>query len=120
MLDEGATSFWELYNPAEKGMSRFAMYNRPFGKSLCHAWGASPIYLFGRYVLGVEPTKPGFAEYAVAPDLCGLDWIEGVVPMPHGVISVSVKGRVATVAGPANCKGTLRWNGKVSAIQNRR
>ena len=118
MLDEGATSFWELYNPDEKGDTKYAMYMRPFGKSLCHAWGASPLYLFGRYVLGVEPTRPGFSEYAVAPDLCGLDWVEGVVPTPHGPISVSVKSGVVTVTGPANCKGTLRWNGKVSAIQN--
>ena len=120
MLAEGATSFWELYNPDERGDAKYAMYGKPFGKSLCHAWGASPLYLFGRYVLGVEPTKPGFAEYTVAPDLCGLDWVEGVVPTPHGPISVSVKGGVATVTGPANCKGTLRWNGKVSAIHRRR
>ena len=112
MLDEGATSFWELYNPDEKGAAKYAMYGRPFGKSLCHAWGASPIYLFGRYVLGVEPTKPGYAEYVVAPDLGGLDWVEGTVPTPHGPITVSVKGGVATATGPANCAGTLRWNGK--------
>ena len=116
MLDEGATSFWELYNPDEKGAAKYAMYGRPFGKSLCHAWGASPIYLFGRYVLGVEPTKPGYAEYVVAPDLGGLDWAEGVVPTPHGPITVSVKGGVATAAGPANCTGTLRWNGKAVRI----
>ena len=117
MLDEGATSFWELYNPDEKGDAKYAMYDRPFGKSLCHAWGASPVYLFGRYVLGVEPTKPGYAEYTVAPDLGGLDWVEGVVPTPHGPISVSVKGGVATATGPAGCSGTLRWRGEVRAVK---
>ena len=117
MLDEGATSFWELYNPEEKGAAKYAMYGRPFGKSLCHAWGASPLYLFGRYVLGVEPTKPGYAEYTVAPDLGGLDWAEGVVPTPHGPITVSVKGGVATATGPAGCSGTLRWRGTVSPVK---
>jgi hypothetical protein len=116
MLDEGATSFWELYNPDEKGNAKYAMYKRPFGKSLCHAWGAGPIYLFGRYVLGVEPTKPGYAEYVVAPDLAGLDWAEGVVPTPHGPIAVSVKNGNATVTGPAGCKGTLHWRGKTTPI----
>ena len=43
MLREGATSFWEKYNPEEKGRQHLAMYGRPYGKSLCHAWGASPI-----------------------------------------------------------------------------
>lgn len=116
MLDEGATSFWELYNPDEKGDAKYAMYGRPFGKSLCHAWGASPIYLFGRYILGVEPAKPGYVEYTVSPDLGGLDWAEGVVPTPHGPIAVSVKGGVAKVTGPAACTGTLRWRGKTTPI----
>ena len=119
MLDEGATSFWELYNPDEKGDAKYAMYKRPFGKSLCHAWGAGPIYLFGRYVLGVEPIKPGYAEYTVAPDLAGLDWAEGGVPTPHGPISVSVKNGNVTVTGPAGCKGTLHWRGKTTPIPER-
>ena len=118
MLDEGATSFWELYNPDEKGEAKYAMYGRRFGKSLCHAWGAGPIYLFGRYVLGVEPTKPGYAEYVVAPDLGGLDWAEGTVPTPHGPIAVSVSNGVATVSGPAGCSGVLRWRGKTTPIGN--
>ena len=47
MIREGATSFWEKYNPTDKGAQHLAMYGRPYGKSLCHAWGASP-YLFIR------------------------------------------------------------------------
>ncbi len=117
MLDEGATSFWELYTPAEKGDAKYAMYGRPFGKSLCHAWGAGPIYLFGRYVLGVEPTKPGYAEYVVEPDLGGLDWVEGTVPTPHGPITVSVSNGVAKAAGPSGCSGTLRWRGIATPIE---
>src|SRR5690606_31389645 len=45
MLKLGATSFWEEYNPAKKGTDHYSMYGRKFGKSLCHAWGASPMYL---------------------------------------------------------------------------
>ena len=58
MLDLGATTFWEEYNPAKKGVEHYAMYGRKFGKSLCHAWGASSIYLLGKYYLGVSPTSP--------------------------------------------------------------
>ena len=88
MLKLGATSFWELYNPSESGAQHYAMYGRRFGKSLCHAWGASPVYLLGKYYLGVTPTSPGFATYDVRPNLGGLDWIEGVVPTPWGTIHV--------------------------------
>jgi alpha-L-rhamnosidase len=108
MLDEGATSFWELYDPNEKGAARYAMYGRPFGKSLAHAWGASPVYLLGKYYLGVRPTRPGYSEYLVEPHLGGLDWIEGKVPTPAGDISVSVNAteiKVATAAGT----GRLRF-----------
>ena len=64
------------------------MYGRPYGKSLCHAWGASPLYLLGRYFLGIEPTKAGYREFSVHPVLGGLDWMEGSVPTPQGTISV--------------------------------
>jgi hypothetical protein len=37
-------------------------------------------------VLGIRPAKPGFAEFDVAPRLCGLEWAEGVVPTPQGNI----------------------------------
>ena len=84
MIRNGATTFWEAYDPnAENHLS---MYGRPYGKSLCHAWGASPIYLLGRYFMGVEPTKPGYEEYDIRPSLGGLKWIEGSVPTPNGAI----------------------------------
>lgn len=88
MLREGATSFWEKYNPAETGTQHLSMYGRPYGKSLCHAWGASPIYLLGKYYLGVRPLKPGYEEFTVTPTLGGLEWMEGAVPTPQGEIRV--------------------------------
>lgn len=116
MLRLGATSFWELYNPDEKGDAHYAMYGRRFGKSLCHAWGASPVYLLGRYYLGVEPTAPGFAEYVVKPDLGGLEWMEGDVPTPSGNIHVSVRDGRVTVRGNRAGRGVLRWKGETAEI----
>ena len=90
MLDEGATTFWEKYVPSEQGCQHLAMYGRPYGKSLCHAWGAAPLYLLGRYFLGVRPTKPGYEEFEVQPMLGDLEWMEGTVPTPFGTIHVEV------------------------------
>jgi hypothetical protein len=90
MLREGATSFWEKYNPEEKGTEHLAMYGRPYGKSLCHAWGASPIYIIGKYFLGVRPVTPGYETYEVRPTLGGLEWMEGEVPTPFGKISIKM------------------------------
>jgi|GEM_PF-21122 len=88
MLSLGATAFWEKYDPGEKGVQHYAMYGRPYGRSLCHAWGASPIYLLGKYYLGVRPLMPGYMSYTVEPVLGGLQWMEGEVPAPHGNIKV--------------------------------
>ena len=88
MLSLGATSFWEKYNPDETGVEHLAMYGRPYGRSLCHAWGASPLYLLGKYYLGVQPEEEGYKTFSIRPVLGGLQWIEGIVPAPGGEIKV--------------------------------
>ena len=65
MLDLGATTVWEEYNPKLSGTAHYAMYGGKYLKSLCHAWGASPIYLLGRYFLGVVEVKPGYSAFEV-------------------------------------------------------
>ena len=82
------------------------MYGRPYGKSLCHAWGASPIYLLGKYFLGIRPTKPGYEEYEVKPVLGGLQWMEGSVPTPFGLVNVKMDGKTISVKSDGG-KGTL-------------
>ena len=106
MLREGATTFWEKYNPGEHGAAHLAMYGRPYGKSLCHAWGASPIYIIGRYFLGVSPVTPGYANYEVRPVLGGLEWMEGDVPTPFGKIHVRMDQTAVTVCSDGG-HGTL-------------
>lgn len=101
MLRDGATSFWEKYNPDESGTQHLAMYGRPYGKSLCHAWGASPIYLLGKYYLGVRPVSAGYAEFEARPVLGGLEWMEGRVPTPQGDIYIYMDRQRITVRAAA-------------------
>jgi hypothetical protein len=111
MLRLGATSFWEEYNPAKKGAEHYAMYGREFGKSLCHAWGASPIYLLGKYYLGVKPTSPGYATYLVEPNLGGLQWMQGKVPTPNGEIEMFADKKQLRIKGAAGV-GTIKLKSK--------
>ncbi len=67
MLDLGATSFWEYFDPGEQGSEHFAMYGRKYGKSLCHAWGAAPVWLLGRYFLGLLPEDEGYDRFRLCP-----------------------------------------------------
>jgi alpha-L-rhamnosidase len=116
MLTNGATSFWEVYDPKEKGVQHYAMYGRPFGRSLCHAWGASPLYLFGKYYLGVRPLTAGYETYEIEPHLGGLQWMEGEVPTPHGNIKISCTHKQITLH-TAGGHGTLLLKGKKITLE---
>ncbi len=108
MINLGATTFWEKYNPQEKNPELLGMYGRPFGKSLCHAWGASPIYLLGKYYLGVKPTSQGYQTYSVEPCLGDLQWMEGDVPTPNGKVHVACNQKEIRVKSDEGT-GTLRF-----------
>lgn len=107
MLREGATTFWETYDPTEKYPQRLAMYGHRYGKSLCHAWGASPIYLLGKYFLGIQPTKPGYEAWECRPCLGDLKWMKGDVPTPHGNIHLEMTKKQITIEATGCGTGTL-------------
>jgi hypothetical protein len=107
MLVQGATTFWETYDPKEGYPERLAMYGNRYGKSLCHAWGASPIYLLGKYYLGIQPTKPGYEEWECRPCMGDLKWMKGDVPTPHGNIHVEMTKKQVTIKATDCGAGTL-------------
>jgi alpha-L-rhamnosidase len=115
MLNLGATSFWEEYNPSQSGAAHLAMYGRKFGKSLCHAWGASPIYLLGKYYLGVKPTSAGYAAYVAEPNLGGLEWMEGKVPTPDGDIQLRMSTTEIKITGACGT-GILKFKSKSKPV----
>jgi len=97
MLNYGATTFWEEYFPEKSCVENYAMYGKAFGKSLCHAWGASPIYLLGKYALGVRPTSPAYETYEVRPNLMSFGEFEGKVPAADGTVWVKMTRKGVTV-----------------------
>jgi len=117
MLKEGATTFWEEYDPTLKGAEHLAMYGNPYDKSLCHAWGASPIYLLGRYSLGVYPTKPGYDAFEVKPDTFGMGEISGTVPTPKGDVKVAVKNGTCQINTPLTGGTYIAPNGEKFEIK---
>lgn len=105
MLDLGATTFWEDFDldwmkdgapidelvPAGR-KSIHADYGNYCYKglrhSLCHGWAAGPTAWLQQHILGVEPMRPGFEKVSIQPNLVDLDWVEGCVPTPKGIIRV--------------------------------
>lgn len=110
MLERDATTFWEEFNPEQTGEKQYAMYGRPYGKSLCHAWGAGPILLFGRYFLGVRPTSPGYATFEVRPQSIDIS-MNGTVPTVRGPINLTIDSESVTVVNDSSGTGTLIWKG---------
>ena len=108
MLDLGATSFWEDFNFADAQNAARIDEIVPEGKfdihadggaycyvglrhSFCHGWASGPTTWLSAHVLGIEPVGVGFDKISVRPHLGKLEWAEGSVPTPHGIIKVSVR-----------------------------
>ncbi len=79
MLFEGATSFYETAQG--KGTFYEAL-------SLCHGWSAIPAYLYFAYVLGLKPTRDGFASYKQTPVDAGIYGASGLAVTPVGKIKL--------------------------------
>jgi len=105
MLDLGATSFWEHFDldwaknatridelpqadkhdlHAEYGDHCYVGHRH----SLCHGWAAGPTAWLSRYVLGIQPLKPGCKVISVQPHLGKLEWAKGTFPTPRGPVNV--------------------------------
>lgn len=97
MLREGATTFWEEYDPEKPREEQLGMYGWKFDKSLCHAWGAGPLYLLGRYYAGIEPTSDGYETFTVTPVLGGLPAYDITVPVKDGSVRVCLDGDRAEI-----------------------
>lgn len=111
MIRLGAQTIWEEYYPEMNGIEHYAMYGGKYEKSLCHAWGAGPIYLFGRYYLGVYATSAGYETFAVEPKFGGLKEIHGTVPVGEGTVTVELNSeRLSILATKSG--GALLWKGK--------
>ncbi|MCP2032619.1 hypothetical protein L1277_002729 [Okibacterium sp. HSC-33S16] len=98
MLDRGPGTFWE---EATLGDDVLAMYGRPFGRSLSHAWASGPAAILPEAILGVRPLGNGWARFEVHPELGDLDWATAVMPAPQGDIVIVATRERTTVQIPA-------------------
>ncbi|KAL3427334.1 alpha-l-rhamnosidase [Phlyctema vagabunda] len=103
--DPGIT-FWE--GIGENGSKYEADYT-----SLAHGWSTGVVPALSNYVLGVNPTGPGFSIWSVKPHPGDVAWARGQVPTPNGPIVVdwtSVGNHhnfALTVTAPMGSKGVI-------------
>ncbi|HTV81672.1 MAG TPA: alpha-L-rhamnosidase C-terminal domain-containing protein [Acidobacteriaceae bacterium] len=115
MVQEGATSFWEGYDPTWYKGSLFheslqADNMSGLRVSLAHGWSSGVTPWLMAQVLGIQPTAGGFATVNIRPDLLGLKWARGTEPTPHGLLGVSIRdddGYTTTVTLPADVRASV-------------
>ena len=91
MLKMGAVTFWEEFDPQKPLEQQYEMYGDPFGKSLCHAWSASPIYLLARYFVGLCPLSPGGKEYELEAQTQFFNSLDCRFPMGGQLLHICLK-----------------------------
>lgn len=121
MLDRGATTWWETFDPSlpectvpSPYMGHTPTYmQEAIPVSFSHGWGASPTYLLTRDVLGVDASKLGQGVVEFRPSAAGgLSWAKGTIPVPGGVIEASWSEKEAGEFGfEARFPANLGWTG---------
>ena len=83
MMAKGATittEFWDLI-----------MEERGRSPDMNHAWSTAPLNMTSRWVLGVNPLKPGYAKILISPHPGFLKRLSGIVPTPRGQVRLRME-----------------------------
>jgi hypothetical protein len=133
MIDEGATSFWEGYDPSwYKGdfhSSLQADDTTGYQASLAHGWSTGVTPWIMEEIAGIHARGGGFSEVDIRPDLLDLQWAQGGEPTPRGMLKVEIHkengykttidlppGTVARVSLPVSSRNeTITVNGAKQA-----
>jgi alpha-L-rhamnosidase len=104
------------HDPGGVDWERIQLNGIPAGGALAdssaHAWSTGPTAAMSQYVLGTVPDTAGYRNWTVAPEPGELRWAQGVVPTPHGPITVRWRRSgtglfVLTVAAPRGTSGVV-------------
>lgn len=116
MIQNGATTVWEQFDPTQKGVEHLEMYGAKYGRSLAHAWGCGPIYIFGNYISGVKATSPGYETFEVAPISGIYKKFTSTVPIKNGFVKIDFNGINYQILTNKD-GGVFKLNGKTYPLE---
>lgn len=90
-LYEYTNYFWNIWRRMVKNNCSTCIEAEAGDRSECHGWGAVILYELPAVTLGVTPTKPGYQEFTIDPEVGYLDWARGHVTTPLGRVDVAWK-----------------------------
>ncbi len=115
MLELGSTTFWEHFDvkwlenamsiterdiPNQKDVH--ATYGEgcyeKYRNSLCHGWGAMVAEWLIRNIVGVSFINANTLK--ISPNLCNLEFVECLIPMPQGDIYIKVTPQESIIEAP--------------------
>ncbi len=115
MLDEGATSFWEAYDPRwpREQPHKYLQADRKTGYyiSIAHGWASGPALWLLENVAGLHSVDAGGHSFEIRPELSGLSWVKGSMPAGGSVLTVGIKnsgGMTIDVVVPKSCEAKVR------------
>lgn len=116
MLERGADTFWEEYKPERRRKSSTACTGINTARACAMPGGTSPIYLLGRYCMGVRPTGTAYETFAVEPQLGLFDSFSCSFPVNEGTVWMDWKDGVLDVYTDKD-GGVLKAAGKEYTLE---
>jgi hypothetical protein len=113
-LEAGATTFGE-------GFHRSQLKEHPLDFEYeVHGYGTSAHAHFYTSILGVRPLEPGFKRILIAPKPGDLEWAEGSVNTPEGIVRVSWRKSDTqfhlSISAPSSCQVEYRTPAGLSPL----
>ena len=81
--------YWDIWHRMLKKGLTTCMEDEIGERSDCHGWGALILYELPAVILGVQPARPGYEAVSIRPEPGYLEYAEGRVITPKGMIKVS-------------------------------
>ncbi len=111
MLAEGASSFWESYDPhwpKDDFHAHLQADNKTgYYVSLAHGWSSGPAAWLTEQILGIQPVGRAFHEVNIRPDLAGRTYARGAEPTPRGLLQVDLRPTDLCVTLPPGTRATV-------------
>ena len=82
---------------------QYDMYGDHFGKSLCHAWAASPIYFLAKYFAGLDLVNKDGVTYILKPQMQYFTELDCTLPVgSNGVVRLVWDGEILEITPNAD------------------
>ena len=62
-----------------------------FGEDSNHGWGGAPLLIASKYIAGIAPIAPGYAQFRIKPQMGELNFLNTTVCTVKGSITLEIK-----------------------------